>query len=109
METPKLSGQKRSSLYFNKIDIYADRMEAKGIFVPRKVIQRKDILSWTEINKKHRTAPIAWTEFTIYTEKTKYMINSLHWHNFAEMKAELSAGKTRDTAKEEKIYKSIWS
>ncbi len=108
MESPKLQGQKRSKLYFNKIDIYEDRMEAKGIFMPRKIILRKDILRWTEINRKHSNTGLSWLEFTVYTDKTQYMINSLHWHNYNAMKAELSADKPRDTAKEQKIANSFW-
>ncbi|CAD7798953.1 hypothetical protein CHRY9390_00412 [Chryseobacterium aquaeductus] len=108
MDTPILSGNKRSSLYFNKIDIYADRMEAKGIFLPKKTIKRADILSWTSVNKKLNNGLVSWTEFTIYTAKTSYMIKNLHWNNYNELVANLSEGKVRDTAKEEKIYKSFF-
>ncbi len=108
MDTPTVSGQKRSSLYFNKVDIYSDRIEIKGLLLPKKVILRDEITSWTEINKKHKSANINWVEVTVYTNKTKYMINSLHWQNFNEMKEALTEGKTRDTAKEKKIYDSIW-
>lgn len=104
METPIVVGQKRSSLYFNKINIFKDRMEAKGILIPKKTIFLKDILSWTEINRKQNPGNIQWTEFTIYTEKTKYVIATLHWNNYNEMKEALTAGVTRDTEKEKKIY-----
>jgi hypothetical protein len=108
METPILQGKKLSSLYFNKIDIYADRIEAKGILIPRKIIYRKDITSWTEVTKRQSRAGITWLEFTIYTAKTEYKIMSMYWANYNEMKAELSAGKIRDTAKETKINNSFW-
>ena len=108
METPKIQGQKRSSLYFNKVDIYSDRLETKGLLMPKKVIPFADIISWTEINKKHAQAKLTWTEFTVYTAKTKYMISSLHWNNYDQMKAALSAGRPRDTEKEKKLYNSVW-
>jgi hypothetical protein len=106
METPKVIGQKRSSLYFNKVVIYNDRLEAKGFLVPKKVIPLEEIQSWTEVNRKHRQSNLAWSEFTVYTAKTKYMISSLHWNNYNEMKSVLAAGKPRDTAKEEKMAKA---
>lgn len=108
METPILSGNKRSRFYFNKIDIYSNRMEAKGILVPKKTILLNDIHSWTEINKKQNPGNITWTELTIYTNKTKYVIMTLHWNNYNELKEALTKGKKRDTEKEEKIYKSIF-
>lgn len=109
METPIVEGQKRSSLYFNKISIYHDRMEAKGILMPKKVFFLKDIISWTEINKKQDPGNIRWTELTIYTAKKKYVIMTLHWKNYETLKEILTHGKIRDIEKEKKIYNSIWS
>ncbi len=108
MSTLILSGQKRSNLYFNKIDIYSDRLEGKALLLPRKTIQICDIISWIEINKKIRNTQVIWTELTIYTKKTSYTINSLRWHNYQEMKYILTKDKVRNTEKEEKIYKSFW-
>jgi hypothetical protein len=84
-------------------------VEIKGPLLPKKVILLDDITSWTEVNKKHKQAAnLTWVEVTVYTAKTKYMINSLHWKNFNELKEALVKGKTRDTEKEKKIYNSIW-
>lgn len=107
METPILSGKKRSSLYFNKIDIYKDRMEQKGILMPKKIIYLKDILYWTEVNKRQNPGNISWTELTVYTEKTKYTIMTLHWDNYQELKQALTNGKTRNLEMENKIYNSF--
>lgn len=104
METPKIIGQKNSSLFFNKVEIYSDRLETKALLMPKKVMPLSEITSWIEINKKHPKAKIYWQEFTVFAGKKKYMFNSLHWKNYEEMKAFLSAGKQRDTAKENKIY-----
>lgn len=105
METPILSGQKRSKFYFNKIDIFADRMEAKGALVPKKTIYLKDIDSWIEINRLQNPGNISWTEFTLFAGKKNYKIMSLHWNNYNEMRDLLTKGKHRDTEKERKIYK----
>ena len=94
------------SLYFNKIDIYSDRLEHKGLLLPAKIILLNDITSWTEINKKQ--AGNLWVEVTVYTAKMKYTINSLHWNNFDELREAITSGKTRDVEKEKKIYNSIW-
>lgn len=104
MDAPKLQGLKRSPLFFDKIDIFNDRMETKALIGSRKIFPFAEITSWTEVNKKQRNSNISWIEFTVYTAKSKYMINSLHWKNFNEMKALLSAGKPRDTEKEAKLY-----
>lgn len=108
MDTPVLTGQKRSRFNFMKLDIYADRLFAKNEFFMKKIIPLNEIISWTEINRKISAGNITFTELTVYTEKTKHMINSLHWANYLEIKELLTNGKTRDTAKEEKIYKSFW-
>lgn len=108
MESPILTGQKLSKLNFMKMDIYADRLVAKNEFFMKKTILLNDITSWTEINRKISAGNITFTELTVYTDKTKHTINSLHWSNYAEIKELLTSGKTRDTAKEEKIYKSFW-
>lgn len=103
METPKLQGQKRSPLFFDKIDLFEDRMETKALIGSKKVFPFSEIISWTEVKKQQRKSNITWIEFTVYTDKKKYMINSLHWKNFNEMKAILSAGKPRDTEREAKL------
>jgi hypothetical protein len=108
LETPLLKGIKRSSFNFMKIEIYADRFEAKNMFLPKKIIPRSEIISWTEVNKKLRNNSLSWVELTIYSSKTKYTILSMHWNNYIEMKNLLTANIPRDTAKEEKIYKSFW-
>ena len=103
MEAPKLQGQKRSPLFFDKIDLFEDRMETKALIGSKKVFPFAEINSWTEIKKQQRKSNITWLEFTVYTAKKKYMINSLHWKNYNDMTAILSAGKKRDTAKEAKL------
>lgn len=108
METPILSGQKRSKLNFMKIEIYSDRLEARNDFFLKKTIPLDQITSWTEINKRLNPGNITYVELTVYTDKTKHTINSLHWSNHVEIRELLTRGKTRDTAKEEKIYKSFW-
>jgi hypothetical protein len=108
MDTPILTGQKRSKLNFMKIEIYADRLEARNDFFVKKNFLLSEITSWTEINKRLNPGNINYTELTLYTEKTKYTINSLHWANYAEIKETLTNGRKRDVEKEEKIYKSFW-
>jgi hypothetical protein len=108
MDTPKVVGQKRSSLYFNKIDIYADRVEIKGLFLPRKIIMLNDITWWTEINKDLKTVGVVMQELTIKTAKTKYVIRSLNWSNYPEIRDSIVSGRTRNTERENKIYNSIW-
>ncbi|MCU0237939.1 MAG: hypothetical protein MUC29_00725, partial [Pyrinomonadaceae bacterium] len=104
METPILSGKKRSRLNFMKIEIYQDRVEARNDFFLKKNIKLDEIKSWTEINKKINPGNINFTELTIYTDKTKYSINSLHWENYVEIREMLTQDKQRDTEKEQKIY-----
>lgn len=108
MDTPILTGQKRSKLNFMKIEIYADRLEARNDFFVKKNIPLSEITSWTEINKRLNPGNINYTELTVYTDKTKYTINSLHWSNYAEIKELLTNGRMRDVEKEQKIYKSFW-
>jgi hypothetical protein len=108
METPILSGQKRSKLNFMKIEIYSDRIEARNDFFLKKNILLSEIKSWTEINKRLNLGNINYTELTVYTDKTKHTINSLHWSNYAEIREFLTNGRTRDVEKEEKVYKSFW-
>ncbi len=108
METPKVVGQKRSSLYFNKIDVYADRVEIKGLFLPKKIIMLEDIISWYEINKNLKAVGVIMQELTIKTAKTKYAIRSLNWSNYPEMRDSIVAGRMRDTEKEKKIYNSFF-
>lgn len=108
MDTPILTGHKRSKLNFMKMEIYADKLVAKNEFFMKKTILLNEITSWTEINRKISAGNITFTELTIYTEKAKHTINSLHWTNYAQIRELLTNGKTRDTAKEEKIYKSFW-
>lgn len=108
MNTPILSGQKRSKLNFMKIEIYADRIEARNDFFLKKHILLSEITSWTEINKRLNPGNINYTELTVYTDKTKHTINSLHWSNYAEIREFLTNGRKRDVEKEEKVYKSFW-
>jgi hypothetical protein len=108
METPKVVGQKRSSLYFNKIDVYADRVEIKGLILPKKVIMLDDITWWTEINKNLKAVGVIMQELTIKTAKTKYVIRSLNWSNYPEIRDAIVAGRMRDTDREKKIYDSIF-
>lgn len=108
METPILTGQKRSKLNFMKIEIYSDRIEARNDFFLKKNILLSEITSWTEINKRLNPGNINYTELTVYTDKTKHTINSLHWANYAEIRELLTNGKKRDVEKEEKIYKRFW-
>lgn len=108
MDTPILTGQKRSKLNFMKIEIYSDRLEARNDFFVKKTIPLGEIRLWTEINKRLNPGNINYTELTVYTDKTKHTINSLHWANYAEIREMLINGKERDTAKEEKIYNSFW-
>lgn len=107
METPIITGQKRSKFNFMRIEIYEDRLFTKNLFL-KKTIFLDDITSWTEINKKLKSGPLTWTEFTIYTPYTKYTIHSLHWNNYQEMKNHLTGGVHRDREKEAKIYNSFW-
>jgi hypothetical protein len=108
METPIISGKRRSKFNFMKIEIYSDRIEARNDFFMSKTILLNEITSWTEINRKISAGNIRFTELTVYTNKTKHTINSLHWENYAEIREMLTQGKQRDTAKEEKIYNSFW-
>ena len=109
MEQPVVTGQKRSKFYFNKIEIYKDRMEAKSILMPKKTIYLNEITSWTEVNKQHRKAAnLKWTELIIYTSKTSYKIMSLHWKNYLQVKEALVRNKHRDVEKEKKILASYW-
>jgi hypothetical protein len=108
MDTPILTGQKRSKLNFMKIEIYSDRLEARNDFFLKKNILLSEITSWTEINKRLNPGNINYTELTLYTDKTKHTINSLHWSNYVEIRELLTNDKRRDVEKEEKIYKSFW-
>jgi hypothetical protein len=102
-----MEGKRRSKLMFVKVAVFEDRVEIKRPVLPVKTMMRDDITSWTEINKKLNTG-LTWTEFTFYTAKTKYMLNSLHWQNYAEIRDLISNGKHRDVEKEQKTYKSFW-
>lgn len=109
MEQPIVRGEKRSKFYFNKIEIYKNRMEAKGILMPKKIIYLNDITAWTEVNKQHRKAAnLKWTELVIYTSKTSYKIMTLHWNNYSQLKEALVKNKLRDPEKEKKILSSYW-
>lgn len=109
MDAPIITGRKKSKLYFNKIEIFEDRVEAKAPLLPKKMILLKDILYWTEINKRIKNTPVIWATLTVYSHKTKCSIDSLHWENYHEIKALLTHGKERNSKKEEKIYNSFWS
>lgn len=108
MQKPIVEAQKRSSFNFMKITVYDDRLETKNMFFPTQVYYRKDIVSWTEINKKLRNNPLQWLEFTVYTSKRSYTIRSMHWNNYTQLRDELIQNVPRDTEKEKKIYKSFW-
>lgn len=108
METPILIGKKRSKLNFMKVEIYSDKVEVRNDFFLKKTIPLADIISWIEINKKLNPGNITYVELTLFTNKTKHTINSLHWENYVEIREMLTNGKQRDTEKEQKIYNSFW-
>jgi len=108
LETLEITGSKRSSLLFKKIEVYKNRLEAKDWPLPKKTILLKDIICWTEINRKIRNTNILWQELTVYTSTTKYAIESRCWNNYNEMKDFLVKGKVRNSEKEKKIYDSFW-
>lgn len=107
MEALIIAGRKRSKFNFMTIEIDNNLVKTKNMFL-RKSFPLNEITSWTEINKRMKGNNMTWKEFTVYTPKTKYTINSMHWDNYEELKAILSNGVQRDTKKEEKIYKSFW-
>jgi len=107
MNTPILKGEKRSKFNFMKIEIDEQYIKTSNLFL-KKNIALKDITSWIEIRKKLRNSTLEWLEFTIFTTKNKYTINSLHWNNYNAIKQILSHGVQRDAEKENRIYNSFW-
>ncbi len=93
------------SIYqFDFIFIFSDHFRAKSILGnTKKVIYFNDITGWTEIEKKNKYSK--WTVLIIYTEKTKYKINSSIYKNCYEIKRTLTKGKPRDIKKQNNWYR----
>lgn len=85
--------------HFDSIFIFDDHFKVKSFWGnTKKIIFFNEITGWAEIKKNNKYS--TWSELTIYTKKTKYIINSSIYKNYYEIRKVLVKGKTKDVQKE---------
>jgi hypothetical protein len=93
-----------SILAFDSILIYKDRVEIKSILgFLKRTIYLKDIVGYTEIEKKNKY--LTWTDLTIYTDRTKYKLSSNLYSNYIQLKFALISGKKEDHTERENWFR----
>lgn len=87
------------SFFFRTLYIYVDKFESRTFFdIFKNTINYEDINSWTETKKENKTE--IWFDLTIYSNKTKFCISSLYYHDYQSIKAILTNGKKRNIKNE---------